>query len=333
MHGLESFDLVAPIIKSTTPTLFYVFLIPPVYYLFFENLLFKKTRVKKEIILFGIALLTIVITITLNFSALGRGVVFLSYSTAYLLIFFKVFYGYLFKTKYGSELTHYHSIKNWAIIMGLLFIMTYVFANYIFLTFSYEAQRIIISKYLTATSILWLLIVGYIFMNPMIMYGEQLRLRKVNQTATDELKIWSSKKIKDTDAQDLEIEKKIADNVQVILLNLKNYETTLFKEFKEIPTLQKLSNALKFPQSHLKYVFKYYCASSFKEYQNKVCIKYALHLIDLGYLDLHTLESLATKCHYSNRSTFFKNFKKFTGYSPSEYILTLSKEQKIIETT
>jgi AraC-like DNA-binding protein len=66
-------------------------------------------------------------------------------------------------------------------------------------------------------------------------------------------------------------------------------------------------------------VFTYYSFCTFGEYQNNLKIKFALKLIKEGYLDTRTIDSLAARCLFANKRTFYRNFKKWVGYTPSEY--------------
>ncbi|MDA8763104.1 helix-turn-helix domain-containing protein, partial [Flavobacteriaceae bacterium] len=58
---------------------------------------------------------------------------------------------------------------------------------------------------------------------------------------------------------------------------------------------------------------------SFHEYLNLLKIALSIELIGQGYLNDRTIDSLSNICHFESRITFYKNFKKFTGLSPSEF--------------
>lgn len=325
-HGLETFELITPFIKDTQNILLYCFLIPPIYYLFFETLLLKRVSAKKEVLLIGLSIIIIVISKFFLFERETNRLLFLIYSTSYLLVTLRNIYRYLFFKKNMREFTYYNSIKKWALTMFTLLFLNFTFSNQIFYSELNASGYKVLDSFFSSTSVLWLFIIVYVFMNPIIIYGEQLLLKNKANTTSDAFQIWSEKKIIITEDQDVDIEKKVTPNVYSIILELKIYETQLFDNFKEIPGIRNLAQKLKIPQSHLKYVFKYYCNYSFSEYQNLIRIRYALQLIKSNYLDLHTLESLAMECLFSNRSTFFKNFKKFTGYSPSDYLNLLTQE-------
>ena len=161
-------------------------------------------------------------------------------------------------------------------------------------------------------------------MNPINLYGEEVLIKKLNNSKISEIQIWKTiKKIK-TETNDLDVEKKIAPNLAKVLFNINSFEINLYKDFKKLPTLKEFCLILGHPQSHIKYIFKYYCNYTYSEYLTILKIKYSIQLIEEGYLKLHTIDSLAKKCLFESRITFFNNFKKNVGHSPSNsdlYIL------------
>jgi AraC-like DNA-binding protein len=124
------------------------------------------------------------------------------------------------------------------------------------------------------------------------------------------------------------VERKVKPKVEAIIFAIKKFEEELLEEFEELPSLKELAFKLDYPQSHLKYVFTYYSFCTFGEYQNNLKIKFALKLIKAGYLDNHTIDSLATRCLFTNRITFYRNFKKWVGYTTSEYQSQLSSSTR-----
>jgi AraC-like DNA-binding protein len=46
---------------------------------------------------------------------------------------------------------------------------------------------------------------------------------------------------------------------------------------------------------------------------------HALNLINEGYLDNFTIETLGEKCHFNSRTSFYRHFKKHLGVSPSQF--------------
>jgi AraC-like DNA-binding protein len=323
-NGLEVFGMIGSTINPFQRSLLFAFLIPPVYYLFFENLLLKKTPLKKDIVLFAIPASIIILSLYYNFNQATNQMLFLIYSTAYLIGVIRILIKQLFNKKNLQELAHYKTIKYWALIMFAFFVITYAFANYILNLYSKQNLSLVLNHFYNSTSVIWLFIIIYLFMNPVILYGEQLLFKKLNNHIQNEIPIWKTSKKRNTEIIDLIIEKKIKPNLDSILFDINIFEVDLLKHFKALPTLKEMAEGTNHPQSHLKYMFKYYSFYSFSEYLNILKIKYALQLLNSGYLDDRTIDSLSLTCLFSNRSTFFKNFKKHTGYSPSNYVLTIA---------
>jgi len=318
-NGLEAFELVDPFSNPFQTYLPFAFFIPGVYYLFFYNLLFKRTPYKKILLHFSLPTLFALSSSISNPSLSFVQVVFFIYSSFYIGLAFILIKNNLYNRKNYKEFIHFQSIKNWVLIMYGIFILIYLSANYIFLTYSIGTGNNILTQFYNATSLLWFFVVLYILKNPVILYGEQLLLEKINTSTKEDVAVWRIKKKGSTEEEDLEVEKKVKAKLEEIIFAVKKFEKELLQDFQRLPTLKELAFQIDYPQSHLKYVFKYYTYCTYGEYQNILKVKYAMKLVQSGYLDTRTIDSLAIKCLFTNRSTFYKNFKKQTGYSPTEY--------------
>jgi AraC-like DNA-binding protein len=318
-NGLEIFELVESYTNPFQRSLLFSFFIPVVYYLFFHNLLFKNISYQKVLLNLAIPTLIAISSSIFNPSLTFVKVIFFIYSSSYILFTLFLIREKLYNRKTYKDLVHFQSIKNWTLIMYGFSFLLYSFANYIFLSYAIESDQNILIQFYNITSLIWCFIIGYILKNPVILYGEQLLLEKINKSTNEEIEVWRNKKKGRTEKEDLEVEKKVMDKVDEIIFSIKKSEKELLQDFQRLPTLKELAFQLDYPQSHLKYVFKYYSYCTFGDYQNILKVKYAMKLIQSGYLDTRTIDSLAIKCLFTNRSTFYKNFKKQTGYSPTEF--------------
>ncbi|RVT79605.1 AraC family transcriptional regulator [Flavobacterium sufflavum] len=77
--------------------------------------------------------------------------------------------------------------------------------------------------------------------------------------------------------------------------------------------------SLGIPKSHLIYFFKYHANVSFVEFKRMVQIYDSIDLIDEGYLQSKTLQSLSKKAGFSSYDPFLESFKEVTGVVPQEY--------------
>ena len=323
IHGLEVFNIINPLLNPFETSLHFAYFIPPIYYLFFNNLLYKIVSLKKSVLLIGVAIIIVAISIVFKLKKESNQLIFLIYSSTYMIFLLKIIRKYLFNKKNYQEYIHYRSIKIWALIMFTFFTAVFIFANYTFKSYLNQGENIVLNKFNISTSFFFFFLILYILMNPVILYGEQLLQKTLNKPSIDDIVVWKKNKKNFTDRIDLEVEKKVKPNRENLLLSIKKFENSLFDNFTEVPTLKELSIKLEYPQSHIKYIFKYFNNYSFSEYQNVLKIKYALKLIHNNYLSSHTIESLSEKCLFTNRSTFFKNFKNLTGYSPTDYKINI----------
>ncbi len=84
---------------------------------------------------------------------------------------------------------------------------------------------------------------------------------------------------------------------------------------------------MEMPAHHLSYFLKQHYGLTFSAYRNQLRMDHARRLIQDGFLDHNTMESLAWECGFASRSSFSKAFKNATGHNPSEYE-QLGKERK-----
>jgi AraC-like DNA-binding protein len=323
-YGLQEFGIIKPLIKPFNRILTFAFFIPPVYLISVENLLNKKTTIKKEITLFGIAAVIVLVTKLLRFSKVTNQILFFIYSTTYLGILLYQNYRVFTTKKNTKELHEYTIIKKWSLVMLVLFTTIYISANYTIYSFIQGTGTAILNRYYNLTSLIWLSFVLYLLMNPINLYGENVLYKKLIKPALNEIQIWKTNKKTKTEPIDLDIEEKVNAKLENILFDIKKFEVNLFTNFNKVPTLKELAAITGHPQSHLKYIFKYYSYYTFSEYQNVLKVKYSLQLIRAGYLKTQTVDSLSTKCMFNSRITFFNNFKKLVGYSPTDFVLTIS---------
>ncbi len=101
----------------------------------------------------------------------------------------------------------------------------------------------------------------------------------------------------------------------------------LLNEYKkQKPYLQtsfskpQLINDLQIPAHHLTYYFNEYRKMTFSTWKSNLQIEESLHLIKSGYLEKHTIESLANEVGFNSRTKFSDAFKKTTGVSPRDYL-------------
>jgi AraC-like DNA-binding protein len=329
--GLVSFQLLGPSISSAYRPLSFVYFATLIYYFFFESLYHQKKSDRKLIFHFGFALLIVALSIGMNWSTSLHQTVFLAYSSVYYVSLAYLVWTYTTKRKSQRELQYFKSIRIWGYLMFGSFTVSYVFSNFILgrgVESIQNYQNQMLEVFFGLTSFLWLFIAYYLLRNPVILYGELRLLDQINRVAPEEITIWRAKKKGPTGPQDLVVEKQIAPRLESLIFDLKNREQAWTEELLEVPTLKALSFALDCPQSHLKYLFKYYGNYTYGEYVNVLKINYAISLIREGFLLTHTSDSLSKKVLYLNYNSFFLNFKKLMGESPTDFHAQLQQEKR-----
>jgi AraC-like DNA-binding protein len=121
----------------------------------------------------------------------------------------------------------------------------------------------------------------------------------------------------------IEREKKLVDKIKPILIEYlhKIEELSFHTDTFRNPDLDidDIAVALKIPNSHIHFIFKYHCNESFTDYKKIVRIHDATKLLEAGYLNEYKVESLSSKVGFSSYSTFIVAFKNITGVTTQEY--------------
>ena len=324
LQGVEEFKLIDSFKNPFVDNFLHQFFMLVFAYLFFDNLLFKKTPVKKVILHLAFPTLFVLVYSLFNLNPGLIKLVFFLFSSLYVLLPGLLIWKFIYKRKNYKELIHFQTIKNWTYITFGIYFSFYLIYNYVFVNNPQTIGTGYFIQFYQITALIWLFMIIYILKNPVILYGQQLLIKNISTSSKEELVVWRSIKLDPTEAEDLELEKKVKSKVDEIIFAIKKHEDKLLQELVEVPTLKELAFELDYPQSHLKYVFNYYSFCSFSEYQNSLKIKYALKLIKAGYLDTRTIDSLATRCLFANRRTFYRNFNKWVGFTPTEYQAQIS---------
>ncbi len=324
LQGIEEFKLIDSFKNPFVDNFMHQFFMLVFAYLFFDNLLFKKTPVKKVILHLVFPTLFVLVYSLFNLNPGLIKLVFFLFSSLYVLLPGLLIWKFIYKRKNYKELIHFQTIKNWTYFTFGIYFSFYLIFNYVFVNNPQTIGTGYFIQFYQFTALIWLFMIIYILKNPVILYGQQLLLKNISTSSKEELVVWRSIKLDPTEAEDLELEKKVKSKVDEIIFAIKKHEEKLLQDLVEVPTLKELAFELDYPQSHLKYVFNYFSFCSFSEYQNNLKIKYALKLIKAGYLDTRTIDSLATRCLFANRRTFYRNFNKWVGFTPTEYLAQIS---------
>lgn len=77
----------------------------------------------------------------------------------------------------------------------------------------------------------------------------------------------------------------------------------------------------------LSFVFNQYLDKSYYDYVNEFRVEEFKRLVRDGDVSKYTLTTMAEKCGFSSRASFFRHFKSLTGMTPAEYLKKADSEK------
>lgn len=167
-------------------------------------------------------------------------------------------------------------------------------------------------------SIGWILILAYI-----ILYKDLfVSASKFFVLKNEMILFWSPKRLKKIQLSDQALYNKL--DVTSLIDKIINLESNY--EFIKDNELDKrfISKTLKVPEYQVKLLFSYHNFLSSTEYKNAIKINQSVRLLNNGYLDSFTVDSLSKKVGFKSRITFYNNFRKFIGVSVSDYVKSIN---------
>lgn len=213
-------------------------------------------------------------------------------------------------------------IKNWSIFLYISFVGNTIIR--IFTGFFLNNDQPYSSNYIWITALIYLGLFIKILLSPEILYGYDL-LNKSIDAIPEKIALHTVWKIKGTVTEiNSEKDKKIQEKLNGLLANYihrveeLSFNSDVFRDPKL--DIEEISSRLKIPASHINYIFKFHCLESFTDFKKIVRIHDATKLIEKGYLNDKTIESLSEKVGFSSYITFHLAFKNITGMSTQEYL-------------
>jgi AraC-like DNA-binding protein len=170
-----------------------------------------------------------------------------------------------------------------------------------------------------------------IIVSPEILYGYSFLIATISENKKADksaLSFWSIKTTNTiTNLQDNQLNTKIEKYVLEYMESIDQFSFNN-QDFRQMGfSLADLSIKLNIPKSHITFIFKYHSKISFSEYKKIVRIHDSLGLIKEGFLATNTFDSLAKEVGFKSYNTFFVSFKDYTGDTPQEYLVKLSKNK------
>ena len=243
------------------------------------------------------------------------GIFIIAYLSIYITMIVVLVLNFLRKTPENIiELLFKKKVKNWLTVFVFFYIYSYLLALFNLSNFILSKDRFEVINVTLPLSLGYLIILTYIILNRNLILGRY--------TATNykeiSLMFWHISPLKKIEQKDSYQYKKLMPEelINDIINWQKDYKPTLDEKFNYGVICDKLN----VPLNKAKLIFKYHTLLSLTEFINTLKIFNALILIDEGYLNSFTIESLGKKVGFNSRITFHNNFNKYMGLSVSNYI-------------
>lgn len=245
----------------------------------------------------------------------------------YFAIFFICFYlfyiikstrlviNYLQRVDYNLiENLRKKSIKVYLLVMLLAKLLGLIVLVIQILKFISSKENFDFNTALALGSIGWILVLAYTILNKDLVISKS----KFSGLKNGMILFWSSKRLRKIQKSDLALYDKL--DVTSLIDKILNLESKY--EFIKDNELDKryISKTLKVPEYQVKLLFSYHNFLSSTEYKNAIKINQSVRLLNNGYLDSFTVDSLSKKVGFKSRITFYNNFRKFIGVSVSDYV-------------
>ena len=285
----------------------------PCWYLYIRTLLMRQVKLNKDLPHFIIPFLITLVNLILLETPFEFNVIFCFLLGLYYVV--KIFT--LIKAKTNNFLAKDEFIKRWVYVIYFVFI--FIFSSAFILKFFYEinSDQWLIDFYIL-TSTIWLFLLVYIFLNPIILYGKILLIQNIVKEEVN-ISFWKFDATKQVDEKHQYIQNLIQENIPDLIykiIGLQNNDE-LVKEHDFSANF--ISSRLSIPKSHVRYLLNYHCLYQGTDYNNLIKVLKSMRLIKDGYLENKTIDSLSFECGFNSRITFFNNFKKLNGISPKEF--------------
>lgn len=210
-------------------------------------------------------------------------------------------------------------IRNWAFFF---FVVCVLIILRLVITLFFDLW---VATYSDGETCLWITaVVASVLFFKILLTDENLLHLAVKRDVKEKLALvfddfWILSKPVSVDTEDLKL-KYIVETK--LLIYLQEMERMALKQlYFRTPSVSLSDFAVKLdiPKSHLIYIFKYHANVSFVEFKRIVQIYDSIDLIDEGYLQSKTLQSLSKKAGFSSYDPFLISFKEVTGVIPQEY--------------
>ena len=296
-----------------------VYFILPLVYLNLKRVIYKQ--IKKSWI-FHFILPAVISILFLSIAEIPRtyfAIFFICFYLFYMVKSARLVINYLQRVDYNlienlrkKRIKVYLLVSLLAKLLGLIVLVIQI------LKFTSSKENFDFNTALALGSIGWILILAYVILNKDIFVSAS----KFSVLKNEMILFWSSKRLKKIQLSDQALYDKL--DVTSLIDKIINLESNY--EFIKDNELDKrfISKTLKVPEYQVKLLFSYHNFLSSTEYKNAIKINQSVRLLNNGYLDSFTVDSLSKKVGFKSRITFYNNFRKFIGVSVSDYVKSIN---------
>ena len=242
----------------------------------------------------------------------------------YAYLIFKLLYKNIWNRKSEINAVQQQNdiIKKWSFFLFFFFLTVLLFR---FITgIISDKPGSFNNDFLWIPALIWASVFVKIILTPEILYGYNF-LNKTIDEAAEKLVLGSIWKLNGpvqsiTSEKDKKLEEKMLSLLPDYIHKMEelSFHSETFR--KQDLSMEDIANTLKIPISHLNFLFKYHCKESFTDFKKIVRIYDATKLLEGGYLNANTIESLSTAVGFSSYNTFYVAFKSITGITTQDYV-------------
>lgn len=170
----------------------------------------------------------------------------------------------------------------------------------------------------------------FLFLFPQILYGIKGVVLLDKENLISEIDEFSTHFSIEENKQKPENYRYLSEvRMQEIAIKIKNHFTLNKSYLDRQYSLQQLAQELSIPAQYISAVINEFEKINFSDFINSYRVKYCLELLSNNDHKNQTLEAIAAESGFNNRNTFTTAFKKVMGQTPSAYIKSTSKSNKI----
>lgn len=320
-----------PYDTRSTGDAFILVLVPPILYLYFEELVVEKKYSNKKLLHFIIQpLLIILMVISYIVNKENHTLILkLFYAAAqlsflfYFIIGFVLLYKNVWFRKSDIKIVQAQNklIRNWTLFLYftalLLFLFRIIFRMIYFGSSGYNHNAI-------SLPILPIIICLKFILTPELQYGYNFLNQNIEKVISQFVlpKLWNTENPLQeiTLTRDIKLAEKINGYTKTYIHQIENasFQSDIFRNTNL--TIDDIAAHIKIPSSHINFVFKYHCNETFSDFKKIVRVHHAIKLLEANYLKTNTIESLSAEVGFITYNTFHVAFKNITGLTTQEYI-------------